>query len=239
MNAAFFEQLNPKQQSFLRLLATKDEDDDTRLSTLAREIGFADESGLRYHLAILEANALIKWPYVGKGNAKILRLTNKGREMLEANPSGMTYFEGGIHAGAVGVQYEPNARIITKLDELYSTWQGTYLVRVVGHCMVGGKRPICEGDRVEMRPLRRGERPRDGQVVHVELPVCGGCAGDGDHEIILREYSFDVSSNEAVLTCYNPQPGEEAIQRFAPNDVLIRGVLKSITHDVEDEEDET
>lgn len=223
MSTAFFEQLNQKQQSFLRLLATKDEDADTRLSTLAREIGFADESGLRYHLATLEASALIKWPYVGRGNAKILRLTNKGRELLEANPPTLTIYEGGVHAGFCGVGYEADTLEIQKLEHLLALYGANYAVKIKGNCMNGGANPIRSGDRV----LCRHEPPRSGKIVHFELPITVG-----ESEPLLREYSIDEESNVVTLKCYNPAPDEVAVMSYDSLEVDVRGVVVTILHDI-------
>lgn len=223
MNAAFFEQLNKPQQSFLRLLATKDEDADTRLSTLAHEMNFASESGLRYHLATLEASALIKWPQLGRGNPKIVRLTSKGRELLEANPPTLMVYEGGVHAGFCGVGYEADVLEIQKLEHLLALYGANYAVKIKGDCMNGGPNPIRSGDRV----LCRHETPRNGKIVHFEMPITVG-----ESEPLLREYSIDEESNIVTLKCYNPAPHEAAEMSYDSLEVDVRGVVVTILHDI-------
>ena len=223
MSAAFWEQLNQQQKSLLYLLATKGEDDDTSVPTLAQELNFKTPRGLRYHLPSLEASGLVRWPQTRGTNAHLLRLTQKGRELLEENPPTLTIFEGGVHAGACGVQYEAEALEIQKLEQLLALYGAHYALKIKGNCMDGGRTPIVEGDRV----LVRAEAPKNGKIVHVELPITVG-----ENEPLLREYSFDEETNLVTLTCYNPTPDEAATMTYDAIEVDVRGVVKTILHDI-------
>jgi SOS-response transcriptional repressor LexA len=226
-------QLNRQQARLFRLLASWREPELPTLSLLAERLQFTNESGVRYHLRALEATGLVDRASVGAANFRPPVLSAKGRELAAQDEPCVPLYEGGLHAGDCGVQYEPDARPIRELRDLFSLWDDEYFVRVKGTCMDGGVEPIRNGDIVLMRPASRRHRPDNGVVAHVELPL-----GTGQNEPLLREYSFDEASGlqgqpcAVTLRCYNPAPGEEAETTYSDEEVEVRGVLVSIVRDV-------
>lgn len=218
--------LSDQQTKLLRLIATWRRPEMPSLSNLATAMNYSDASAVRYQMDILISGGLIQRGDIGVGVYKHPKLTGKGQELFRRHKQSVPYFTGGLHAGGFGIQPDEEVQRVQELADLYPLWNEEYFCDIVGDCMDGGMEPIRSGDVLLMQPIGYFDRPQNGSVVHVELPL-----GNGQNEPLLREYYIDEENGLVTLKCYNPELGSEQEQTYQEFEVEVRGVLVSIKRD--------
>jgi len=206
-------QLTPQQQKILSVIANHSGPSALTAQAIARQLGFARESTVRYHLEPMEEAGLVERtrPIAGTRTPRVAHLTETGRAML---PGETIALLGTAHAGTVGVQLDEPAEQLS-FAQVFPISNGEYFLDVVGTCMAGGPRAIRPGDLVLVRPASRVMRPVNGSIAHVEIEVAG-C----ENEVLLREYEYDDESGSVYLTHYHPR--KKTIE-YADEDVEVRG----------------
>lgn len=215
--------------SIVTLLRAIADWDDVTLPTaaaLARHLGYADESAVRYQLRRAEAQGLVAISKTGQGARahRIPSLTVDGRAALEARgfrgnitdiihlvkPEKRTLMHeySFVHAGADCGSPDTTPQLSSLEESFGIRPDDDYSFRVVGDCMT----PYFRGnDRLVMRPT---SRPEDGSIVHVDL-----IGSEGECEPLLRQIARP-SYGTVELTHFYPRKRTVQIEA---RKVLIRG----------------
>ena len=231
--------LDDKLQAILVMVAGWQEPDVPKLSLLAGRLGYADESGVRYHIRRLKELGLLEVHTIGPGRGyyKLPEVTAKGRAALglQPEPTVVPIKNARLkHPLPINpAQCGPLAPTATEPDQV-ADWlgdifesfrDGDYLLIARGDSMLSPDgESIADGDRCLVRP---DIWPGNGEVVHVEYMLDNGL-----HDVTLKEWHHDEATGTVTLTARNPAYPDIVRTAEQVENIVVRGVVLEVVHSV-------